>query len=59
MAIAATKDSTFLWEGTDKKGKKVKGQMLAGGQAQVSAQLRRQGITVVKVRKQSALFART
>ena len=59
MAIAATKDSTFLWEGTDKKGKKIKGQMLAGGQAQVSAQLRRQGITVTKVRKQNALFART
>ncbi len=57
MAIAATKDSTFLWEGTDKKGKKIKGQMLAGGQAQVSAHLRRQGITVTKVKKQNALFA--
>ena len=59
MATAATKDSTFLWEGTDKKGKKIKGQMLAGGQAQVSAHLRRQGITVTKVRKQNVLFART
>jgi type IV pilus assembly protein PilC len=57
MAVAATKDSSFSWEGTDKRGKKIKGQMLAGGESVVTAQLRRQGITVTKVRKQSALFA--
>lgn len=59
MAVAATKDASFTWEGTDKRGKKVKGQMLAGGESVVIAQLRRQGITATKVRKQSALFART
>lgn len=58
MAVAATKDASFAWEGTDKRGKKVKGQMLAGGESVVTAQLRRQGITVTKVRKQSTLFAR-
>lgn len=57
MAAAVAKDATFLWEGMDKKGKKIKGQMLAAGEALVAAQLRRQGITVTKVRKQSALFA--
>jgi type IV pilus assembly protein PilC len=57
MATAVAKDATFLWEGMDKKGKKIKGQMLAAGEALVTAQLRRQGITVTKVRKQSALFA--
>jgi type IV pilus assembly protein PilC len=57
MAVAATKDASFSWEGTDKRGKKIKGQMLAGGESVVTAQLRRQGITVTKVRKQSALFA--
>ncbi|HYP66912.1 MAG TPA: type II secretion system F family protein, partial [Thiobacillaceae bacterium] len=57
MATAVAKDATFQWEGMDKKGKKIKGQMLAGGEALVTAQLRRQGITVTKVRKQSALFA--
>jgi type IV pilus assembly protein PilC len=46
-----------MWEGMDKKGKKIKGQMLAGGEAVVTAQLRRQGITVTKVRKQSTLFS--
>ena len=59
MAVAATKDATYIWEGKDKKGKKLSGQMLAPGEALVSAQLRRQGITVTKVRKQSALFAKT
>jgi type IV pilus assembly protein PilC len=57
MATAVAKDATFQWEGMDKKGKKIKGQMLAGGEALVTAQLRRQGITVTKVRKQNALFA--
>jgi type IV pilus assembly protein PilC len=57
MATAVVKDATFLWEGTDKKGKRIKGQMLAGGEVVVKAQLRRQGITVSKVRKQSTLFA--
>jgi type IV pilus assembly protein PilC len=59
MATAVIKDATFQWEGMDKKGKKIKGQMLAGGEAVVTAQLRRQGITVTKVRKQSTLFAST
>uniref|UniRef100_UPI0025864704 type II secretion system F family protein n=1 Tax=Diaphorobacter sp. TaxID=1934310 RepID=UPI0025864704 len=55
-AAKAVKDVTFLWEGMDKRGKKVKGQMLAGGVALVNSQLRRQGITVTKVKKQSTLF---
>jgi len=45
-----------LWEGMDKRGKKVKGQMQAGGVAMINSQLRRQGITVTKVKKQSTLF---
>jgi type IV pilus assembly protein PilC len=58
MAVAAVKSATYNWEGTDKKGKKIKGQLLAAGETQVTTQLRRQGITVTKVRKQSALFGR-
>ena len=58
MATAAKKgkDATFQWEGMDKRGKKVKGQLQAGGEAMVNAQLRKQGITVTKVKKQSTLF---
>ena len=55
-AARAVKDATFQWEGMDKRGKKVKGQMQAGGEAVVNSTLRKQGITVTKVKKQSALF---
>ncbi|HTP95813.1 MAG TPA: type II secretion system F family protein [Burkholderiales bacterium] len=55
-AAAAKKDvqeATFLWEGTDKTGKALRGEMRAGGEAVVNAQLRRQGIKVLKIKKQS------
>lgn len=45
------KDARYLWEGKDKSGKKLKGEMRASGEASVSAHLRRQGITVTKVKK--------
>jgi type IV pilus assembly protein PilC len=56
-AAKAVKDATFQWEGMDKRGKKVKGLIQAGGEAMVNSQLRKQGITVTKVKKQSALFS--
>ena len=56
MATAAatkgSKDITFTWEGKDKGGKMVRGEMRAGGEAVVNATLRRQGILVTKVKKQ-------
>lgn len=51
MAAQAGKEVIYSWEGTDKKGKRVKGEMKASGEAFVNATLRRQGITVAKVRK--------
>jgi type IV pilus assembly protein PilC len=54
---AAIKQDLFAWEGTDKKGKKVKGESNAANPAMVKADLRRQGILPVKVRKKSALFS--
>lgn len=54
MAAKATKEVTYSWEGTDKRGKKIKGDMKATGEAFVKATLRRQGITIQKVRKQSS-----
>lgn len=44
-------DHIYEWEGRDKNGKTVRGEMRAGGEAVVSASLRRQGIMVTKVRK--------
>jgi len=51
-AVAKVKEITYLWEGKDKSGKIVKGQMRAGGQAVVQVTLRRQGIVVTKVHRQ-------
>jgi type IV pilus assembly protein PilC len=48
----AVKEAVFQWEGRDKSGKTVKGEMRASGEAVVNATLRRQGINVTKVRKQ-------
>ncbi len=54
MATSATKESLYTWEGKDKRGKLIKGEIRAGGESFVSATLRRQGITVIKVKKQSS-----
>jgi len=51
-SVSATKQVPYVWEGTDKLGKKIKGEMLAPGEAFVRQSLRRQGINVVKVGKQ-------
>src|SRR6185437_14306776 len=57
MATAAAKitikESVYAWEGKDKSGKTIKGEMRAGGEAIVSATLRRQGILVGKVKKKN------
>jgi type IV pilus assembly protein PilC len=51
-AKAGPKELTFLWEGKDKVGKVVRGEMRAHGVALVNATLRRQGIVVTKVKRQ-------
>lgn len=54
MAVKELKTSTFSWEGTDKKGAKIKGESSGQSPALVKAQLRKQGINPTKVRKKSA-----
>ena len=57
MATAAAaardkvKELNYTWEGKDKSGKTVKGEMRAGGEAVVRATLRRQGVVVDKVKR--------
>ena len=51
MAAKGIREIVFEWEGKDKNGKTVRGEMRAGGEAQVGASLRRQGILVNKVKK--------
>ncbi|MBM2829300.1 MAG: Type secretion system domain protein [Gammaproteobacteria bacterium] len=50
MAEAA-KSVMFVWEGTDKQGKRVKGELTGQSDALVKALLRRQGIKPLKVKK--------
>jgi type IV pilus assembly protein PilC len=47
------KESVFAWEGRDKSGKVVRGELRANGEAVVSATLRRQGVLVTKVKKKA------
>ncbi len=49
-----TKEFTFTWEGRDRAGKVVRGEVRATGEAVVQSNLRRQGISVTKVKKQRA-----
>lgn len=54
MATAAAKQTqefVFEWEGKDRNGKVVRGEIRAPGEAMVGATLRRQGILVQKVKK--------
>ena len=41
---AVVSNTPFLWEGTDRNGKKIKGKSLASDEATVRADLRRQAI---------------
>jgi type IV pilus assembly protein PilC len=49
----ALKEFNFAWEGKDRSGKVVRGEMRAAGDTVVQATLRRQGFVVTKVKKQS------
>lgn len=54
--LAPAQQFPFVWEGTDKKGKRIKGKMLAVSEAAVKADLRRQGVLAKRVRKEVQLF---
>ena len=47
----SSNETVFLWEGKDKNGKPVQGEIRATARARVDATLRRQGVTVVRVKK--------
>ncbi|MDH4765981.1 type IV pilus assembly protein PilC [Pseudomonas sp. SORGH_AS199] len=59
MADKTIKLGSFTWEGTDRKGTKVKGEMTGLNPALIKAQLRKQGINPTRVRKKSvSLFGK-
>jgi type IV pilus assembly protein PilC len=58
MATKAVKVSVYAWEGIDKKGTKLSGEINGHNPALVKAQLRKQGINPTKVRKKSTSIFR-
>jgi len=46
-----SKEFVFEWEGKDRNGKQVRGETRAGGENQVQAALRRQGVVSTKIKK--------
>ncbi|VVO11246.1 type II secretion system F family protein [Pseudomonas fluorescens] len=58
MAVKAVKISVYTWEGTDRKGNKMTGELTGLNPALIKAQLRKQGINPGKVRKKtSSIFS--
>jgi type IV pilus assembly protein PilC len=47
------KEQTFLWEGVDRNNKPIRGELRAVSQTVASTNLRRQGIRVLKIKRQS------
>jgi type IV pilus assembly protein PilC len=50
---AQVKEIVYAWEGKDKSGKTVRGELRAGGEAVVNVTLRRQGVMVTKIKKKA------
>lgn len=60
MATTQDQMQTFLWEGKDKRGKRLKGERLGRNEMLVKAELRQQGIIPGRVRKKpKPLFGAT
>ncbi|HKJ22179.1 MAG TPA: type II secretion system F family protein, partial [Gammaproteobacteria bacterium] len=51
MAQQPSKELTFLWEGTDRRGVRIKGESKGSTVTLIKADLRRQGINPLKVKK--------
>ena len=56
MAEAAIKSDMFIWEGVDRHGKRVKGEMSGRNGPLIKATLRRQGVNPLKVKKKPKAF---
>ncbi|KQN43510.1 type II secretion system protein F [Pseudomonas sp. Leaf48] len=53
MAVKAVKISVYAWEGTDRKGAKITGELSAQSPALIKAKLRKQGINPGRIRKKA------
>jgi type IV pilus assembly protein PilC len=55
-AAVAKREFPWVWQGTDRKGNRLKGRSLGVSENEVRADLRRQGVTPVRIRKERKLF---
>jgi type IV pilus assembly protein PilC len=55
-AKGVKRDAPYSWSGMDKKGNRVSGKSLAPDEAALRSDLRRQGIAVTRIKKQSQAF---
>src|SRR5690349_18308715 len=51
--VAKAKEQTFLWEGVDRNNKAMRGELRAISETVATTTLRRQGIRVVKIKRQT------
>lgn len=51
VASRGIQEFVFEWEGKDRGGKQVRGEIRAAGENQVKASLRRQGVLPTKIKK--------
>jgi type IV pilus assembly protein PilC len=55
--IAAKKQISFLWEGKDRRGNRVSGNMAAASEQALRMQLQRQGVVPTRIKKKSNTFS--
>ncbi|MEJ8854335.1 type II secretion system F family protein [Variovorax robiniae] len=58
-SVRNIKETVFEWEGRDRNGKQVRGEMRASGENQVQASLRRQGVLATKIKKRKMRAGKT
>lgn len=58
MAQAAAKNISYSWEGTDKNGNRVTGDLQSQNETLAKAELRRRGINVLKIGKKKGALAK-
>ena len=51
--VSQVKEYTFLWEGVDRNNRNIRGEIKAASEAVVNSNLRRQGIRVTKLKRQT------
>lgn len=56
MPTAAVKEYTFTWEGTDRKGLRVKGESVGPSDSYIRLSLRKQGINPLRVNRKTRLL---